>query len=134
MRYCSHSEKSDAAGGLMAGKRRVDLPKGGVFFSPDRKRYRPMVRANSVVEGALGELCFGAGEALDELSQRWEEAVGEETSLHCYPVAMRGNTLELSVDSSAWCQQLQYRKKDILKGVRAILGERSPDELLFQLG
>ncbi|MBW2714160.1 MAG: DUF721 domain-containing protein [Deltaproteobacteria bacterium] len=118
----------------MAGKRRIDLPKGGFFYTPDRKRFRPMVRAKSMVEGALGELCFASGEALEELSQRWEEAVGEETSLHCYPVALRGTTLELAVDSSAWCQQLQYQKKDILRGVQRILGDRSPEELLFLLG
>ncbi len=118
----------------MPGKRRIDLPKGGIFYTPDRQQLRPMVRAKSVVEGALGELCFASGEALEELSTRWEEAAGEETSLHCYPVALRGSTLELCVDSSAWCQQLQYRKRDILKGIQRILGDRSPKELLFLLG
>jgi hypothetical protein len=118
----------------MVGKRRIELPKGGIFYTTDRKQLRPMVRAKSAVEGALGELCVASGEALEELSTRWEEVVGEETSLHCYPVAMRGSTLELCVDSSAWCQQLQYRKRDILKSIQHVLGDRSPKELLFLLG
>ncbi|HXV35894.1 MAG TPA: DUF721 domain-containing protein [Myxococcota bacterium] len=67
------------------------------------------------------------------IAERWESAVGAEIAAHCRPTALRGAVLELSVDSSVWCQQLQLRAPDILEALRAALPEAAPTELWFRV-
>ena len=80
------------------------------------------------------ELRFEQGEALDELSDRWQEVVGDRAARHSYPTALRGQVLEVTTESSAWCQQLQYRSEEILAAARHILGELAPRDLRFMVG
>ncbi len=82
----------------------------------------------------MAELRFEQGEALDLLSDRWQEVVGDRAARHSYPTALRGPVLEVKTESSAWCQQLQYRSEEILLASRRILGNLAPGELRFLVG
>jgi predicted nucleic acid-binding Zn ribbon protein len=64
----------------------------------------------------------------------WEEAVGPEIASHCQPSALRGAVLEVTVDSSVWCQHVQMRRDEILEGLRRALGSDAPADLRFRLG
>jgi len=64
----------------------------------------------------------------------WEQAVGAEIAAHCRPSALRGGVLEVTVDSSVWCQQLQMRRDEILGGLRSALGADAPADLRFRVG
>jgi predicted nucleic acid-binding Zn ribbon protein len=63
------------------------------------------------------------------IADRWEEAVGPEIADHSQPVAIRGEVLEVSVDTSVWCQQLQLRTPEILAALRRVVGEDAPSEV-----
>jgi predicted nucleic acid-binding Zn ribbon protein len=82
----------------------------------------------------MAELRFEQGEALDQLSDRWQEVVGDRAARHSYPTALRGPVLEVTTESSAWCQQLQYRSEEILLTSHHILGNLAPRELRFLVG
>jgi len=78
----------------------------------------------------------GAGDAarVMRIAERWEAAVGAEIAARCRPTALRGGVLEVSVDSSVWCQQLQLRSPEILDALRASLGADAPSGLWFRVG
>jgi predicted nucleic acid-binding Zn ribbon protein len=79
---------------------------------------------------------IGAGDSARvlKIAQRWEEAVGKEIARHCRPTGLRGDVLEVTVDSSVWSQQLQLRGPEILEALRALLPEEAPSELWFRVG
>ena len=79
---------------------------------------------------------IGAGDSARALriAERWEEAVGVEIAAHCRPTGVRGALLEITVDSSVWCQQLQLRGPEILEALRTVLREEAPSDLWFRVG
>jgi predicted nucleic acid-binding Zn ribbon protein len=79
---------------------------------------------------------IGAGDSarVMRIAECWEEAVGAEIAAHCRPTALRSGVLEVTVDSSVWCQQLQLRGPEILEALRAVLPADAPSELWFRVG
>ena len=82
------------------------------------------------IGGLIGRVLedLGAGEIARVLrvADTWEEAVGAEIAERCRPTALRGHVLEVSAESSVWCQQLQLRIPEMLEGLRALHGEDAP--------
>lgn len=68
------------------------------------------------------------------LGTQWEGIVGAQVAAHCRPLGLRGDVLELEVDSPVWSQQLQLRKPEILAALSQALGADAPRELRFQVG
>jgi len=87
-----------------------------------------------LVPRVLKDLGFDETVRILRVAERWEEAVGSEIARHCQPVALRGERLEASVDSSVWCQQLQLRSPEILASLRQVLGDEAPSELWLRVG
>jgi predicted nucleic acid-binding Zn ribbon protein len=87
-----------------------------------------------LVPRVLKDLGFDETVRILRVAERWEEAVGPEIARHCQPVALRGERLEASVDSSVWCQQLQLRSPEILASLRQVLGDDAPSELWLRVG
>jgi predicted nucleic acid-binding Zn ribbon protein len=88
----------------------------------------------SLVGQVLGELGLDAAAGAFRIGERWEEAVGPEVARHSRPVAMRGRTLEVDVDSPVWGQQLQLLRPELLSALAAVLGEDAPSDLRFRVG
>ena len=85
------------------------------------------------------------GQVLDELGlevashafrvgEHWGDAVGPEVARHSRPVGMRGRVLEVAVDSSVWCQQLQLQRPAILAALRRVAGADAPRDLWLRVG
>jgi predicted nucleic acid-binding Zn ribbon protein len=47
---------------------------------------------------------------------------------------MRNGVLEISADSSVWCQHLQMNRPRLLAALREQLGEDAPEDLRFRVG
>jgi predicted nucleic acid-binding Zn ribbon protein len=86
-----------------------------------------------LVPRVLHELGFDASVRVVRVAERWEEAVGPEVASHCRPTALRADRLEVSVDSSVWCQQLQLRAPEMLAALRRVLGDDAPSALWFHV-
>ena len=82
----------------------------------------------------LSDLGLETAAAALRVGECWEEAVGSEIARHCRPVGLRGGVLEVTVDSSVWCQQLQLRRLEILTELRRVLGDEAPGDLRFRVG
>jgi predicted nucleic acid-binding Zn ribbon protein len=87
----------------------------------------------SLVARVLEDIGASGSARVSRIAQRWEEAVGKEIARHCRPTGLRGDVLEVSVDSSVWCQQLQLRGPEILEAFRAVLPADAPLELWFRV-
>ncbi len=88
----------------------------------------------ALVERVLKDIGAGDSARVMRIADRWEEAVGAEIAAHCRPTVLRGGVLEITVDSSVWCQQLQLRGPEILEALRAALPAEAPSELWFRIG
>jgi predicted nucleic acid-binding Zn ribbon protein len=86
-----------------------------------------------LVPQVLRELGFEASARVVRVAERWQEAVGPEVASHSRPTALRAERLEVSVDSSVWCQQLQLRSPELLAALRRVLGEDAPSGLWFRV-
>jgi len=86
-----------------------------------------------LVSQVLGELGFDASARVVRVAERWQEAVGPEVASHSRPTALRADRLEVSVDSSVWCQQLQLRSPELLAALRRVLGDDAPSALWFRV-
>ncbi len=98
----------------------------------ERRRSQP-TRVESMLESVLGELGLEATAAAHRVGQRWVAAVGPEIAKHARPVGLRGGVLEVEVDSSVWCQQLQLSSPEILAALERELGEAAPRDLRFRV-
>ena len=95
---------------------------------PRRPKSRPQA-VGELVNRVLTDLGAGPAARAVRIADRWEEAVGREIADHSRPVAIRGEVLEVSVDTSVWCQQLQLQTPEILAALRRVVGEDAPSEV-----
>jgi predicted nucleic acid-binding Zn ribbon protein len=100
---------------------------------PRRRRSQPK-SVGSMMDKVLSELGLEAAATAFRVGERWEEAVGTHVARHCRPVGMRGAVLEVEVDTSVWCQQLQLQRSEILAALQNVLGDDAPADLRFRVG
>lgn len=108
-------------------------------MSPARRRggQRRKGRMQSVgdlVGQVLGDLGLDGVAKAHAIGSQWSEIVGPQIASHCRPLGIRGEVLELEVDSPVWSQQLQLRKVELLARLAERLGPEAPSELRFQVG
>jgi len=98
-----------------------------------RKRREPAA-IGSLLAGVMGDLGLAEAGAVVRVAERWEAAVGPEVARHCRPSALRGTTLEITVDTSVWCQELQLQRSQILAALRRELADAAPTDLRLFVG
>lgn len=91
-------------------------------------------RVGALVPRVLRDLGLETSARVVYIAERWERWVGAEVARRCRPTALRGDVLELEVESSAWCQVLQLRRPELLAALRRELGERAPRDLWLRVG
>ncbi len=82
----------------------------------------------------LGDLGLASVAKAHQIGARWQEIVGAQVAAHCRPLGLRGEVLEIEVDSPVWSQQLQLRKPELLAALERVMGGDAPRELRFQVG
>ena len=100
-----------------------------------RKRKGKFKELGGEISQVLGELGLDGAQRAFSIAERWEEAVGPEVARHSRPVAMRGDILEVVVDSSVWAQQLQLQRPNLLGALARTLseGQTPPSDLRFRV-
>lgn len=98
------------------------------------RRSGPPERLAALVPRVLDDLGLGSAARVVQIAERWSEAVGAEIARHSRPLALRGEKLEVAVESSVWSQQLKLREPEILAGLRRVLGADAPGALVLHIG
>ena len=79
--------------------------------------------------------CRGqSDQALLQVWDLWDAAVGSAIAANAQPEAFKGKILIVKVSSSTWIHHLQFLKKDILSKINAALGQDLVDEVKFKIG
>jgi predicted nucleic acid-binding Zn ribbon protein len=99
-----------------------------------RRRKGRMQSVGDLVGKVLGDLGLDGVALAHRIGAHWEAIVGPQIAAHCRPLGIRGEVLELEVDSPVWSQQLQLRKPELLAKLVEHLGKDAPRELRFQVG
>ncbi|MDH5306988.1 MAG: DUF721 domain-containing protein [Myxococcales bacterium] len=99
-----------------------------------RERRGEPERLGALVPRVLTEMGLGESARALRVAEHWERAVGPEIARHSQPTALRAGVLEVTVESSAWCQQLQMRRPELLEALRGVLGEAAPRDLWLKVG
>lgn len=100
---------------------------------PARRKGSPTA-VGDLIGRVLGELGLEGVARSHEIGEKWEEVVGAQVAAHCRPLGLRGEVLEIEVDSPVWSQQLQMRKPELLAALGRNFGRHAPRELRFQVG
>ena len=87
------------------------------FPGPRKRKSKPRP-IGDFVGGVLEDLGLGEVARAARVGEHWTEAVGTEVAAHARPQGMRGAVLEVQVDTSVWCQQLQLRRPELLAALR----------------
>ena len=105
-------------------------------MSRKRRRKGRLEAVGGELAKVLSDLGLGDAERAFQIGERWADAVGVEIARHSRPLALKGEVLEVAVDSSVWAQQLQLQQPAILSALAAALpdGEPAPSELRFRVG
>lgn len=103
-------------------------------MTPPPRRKSRLQPVGELVERVLADLGDSAIARAVRIADHWEQAVGAEIAHHSRPVAIRGEVLEVAVDSSVWCQQLQLRTPEILDGLRGAVGDDAPQRVWLRVG
>jgi predicted nucleic acid-binding Zn ribbon protein len=100
---------------------------------PPRRKSSPTA-VGDVVSQVLGDLGLAGVAKAHRIGAQWETVVGAQVAAHCRPLGLRGDVLEIEVDSPVWSQQLQLRKPELLAALERVFGPDAPRELRFQVG
>jgi len=87
-----------------------------------------------VLKPLLKEWRIDAATREHEVFSLWERAVGENVSKSCRPAAVHQGTLVVAVRDSAWMQELQFMKDEMIKKVNKAMGGSVIKQIIFKQG
>jgi predicted nucleic acid-binding Zn ribbon protein len=99
-----------------------------------RDRRSQLESLDALVPRVLRDLGLEESARALRVAERWEAVAGPEVACHSRPTGMRAGVLEVTVDSSVWCQQLQMRRPELLASLREALGRDAPRDLWLRVG
>lgn len=70
----------------------------------------------------------------DEIIKIWKSVAGDAAFRHSRPESLKKKALKVRVDNSAWHQELCWRKRELLKGLKRALGKDKISEIHFKIG
>lgn len=105
-------------------------------MSRRRRRKSNLAEIGGEIERVLSDLGLDDAQRAFRIGECWEGAVGPEIARHSRPTALRGDVLEVAVDSSVWAQQLQLQRPRLLAALARALpeGQTPPGALRFRVG
>jgi len=85
---------------------------------------------NEVLFSCRSEIESGVFEIWDN----WESIVGKVIAIDTRPAAFKKKELIVYVSGSAWIQQLQFLKKDIIKSINRVCDKTLVEDISFKIG
>jgi len=88
-------------------------------------------KAGDILGGVLQK------QGIDETVRRhtallgWEKVVGKRIAKRAYPLELRGKTLFVEVEGSAWIHELSFLKNDIVRGLNERAGADAIEQIVF---
>ncbi|MBI5190340.1 MAG: DUF721 domain-containing protein [Nitrospirae bacterium] len=87
-----------------------------------------------VLAKVLGERGMAGTGAVGKLQTGWVDAVGKGLASHCSPDSLKGKLLYVTVDSSAWMNQISMLRLTLVGSINAYLGADTVEDVRFRVG
>jgi len=92
------------------------------------------VHIGNILGGALNKFRTDPDLELTTVFTIWNNVVGEAVANNSKPAGFKGKVLIVHVSSSAWMQELQYYKKDMITKINDVLGKELVEDIKFRIG
>ncbi|MEW6097097.1 MAG: DUF721 domain-containing protein [bacterium] len=80
-----------------------------------------------------GEVSLARRLAEERALLLWQDVVGTNVSAHAKPLRIQDKIFFVKVDNSAWCNELSFFKRDIIKKINEGVGMRVINDVYFKL-
>jgi len=104
------------------------------FVMSDKKNTNDFVHIGNIIPNALKNYRRQPDSGMGKVWEVWNDAVGKMIAENARPSAFKGKLMIVNVSSSAWIQNLQFEKDEIIKKVNAGLGKRQVQDIQFKVG
>lgn len=123
----SHGASREGGAAKTPGRRRRGVPTG-----PDGRRlprHRDVDTLGSIVSREIRHRGWTREIAGGWVTGHWPELVGEKIAAHTKVEMLKGSTLFISCDSTAWATNLRMMQREILRAIAAKVGPDGITEL-----
>jgi predicted nucleic acid-binding Zn ribbon protein len=105
-------------------------------WSAEEKSRRPTARpAADIMPKVLTGLRLERRQAEAEILKVWNHQLDPNIAAHAHPTGLRNGTLFVSVDSSAWLDEIvRYRRREILERLQNSFGRDLIARISFRAG
>lgn len=100
----------------------------------NKQKTEDFVHIGNIIPNALKNCRRQPDSDMGRVWEIWNHAVGEMIAKDAQPSAFKGRLLIVNVSSSAWLQNLQFEKKEIIRKVNAGLGKSQVKDIQFKVG
>ena len=90
-----------------------------------------MRQINTVIDSFLVKTGLSKGVGQQKALEVWEEAVGKKISENTEALSVKHGVLYIKTHSSAWAQELQLKKKEIILKINKKLKKKIIKDLRF---
>lgn len=87
-----------------------------------------------IISGLLQNYRSDSNIDIIRVGQLWQQSVAEDIYENSRPWAFKGSVLLVHVANSAWIQQLQFYKRDIIRGLNSAMGNSCITDIKFKVG
>lgn len=89
-----------------------------------------MYSVSKILNVLLKDVHINQGKSLQSLRINWEVIIGDAIARHTYPAYLKGQAVDIIVDSNAWLQNLTFMKSMILEKLQ----DYKINEIRFRIG
>lgn len=99
------------------------------------KKKRPdFIPIGSVLEDLMRQHRPATTQAMLDLWDIWDKAVGPEIAVNARPAAINGDVLLVHVSNSAWLHHLRFMERELIDRLNLAVNENRVHVLKFKIG
>lgn len=102
---------------------------------PEHRRNRKnFIHIGEVIDNVLHQYRPINDQALMQVWQVWEEAVGSTIAQNAKPAVFKGDLLLVNVSSSTWLHQIRFMEQEMIAKINEAIGTRRLRSIKFKIG
>lgn len=86
----------------------------------------------NILDEVVGQLNIGNRLKVSSIFNHWTEIVGEQIGKKSKPQSLRGNTLQISVTSSTWANELNLMSRTLIDKINKYVGAEVVEKIRFK--
>ena len=68
-----------------------------------------------------------------EALRKWPEVAGAHLASHTKPICITDGNLYIRADAAVWCQEMAFRKNEIVKKINDLLGKKAIKDIRYRV-